>query len=180
MSNYFRELKDILDKHQLLDKPEHNYNVDETLDHRAPRIIAKKGQKKVRYATSGNKSQATVVGCINAVGQALPPFVIFDAKNLNMEWTEKEVLGTTYGLSDSDWMNMQLFKQWFIINKHLVHHANAAQPLLLLLDGHGFHYNLEVVTFAKENGIIMFTLVPHTTHETQTLHTAVYGPLKSN
>ena len=34
--------------------------------------------------------------------------------------------------------------------------------------------------FAKENGIIMFTLVPHMTHETQPLDTAVYGPLKSN
>jgi len=36
----------------------------------------------------------TVVGCINAVGQALPPFVIFDAKNLNMDWTQEEVPGT--------------------------------------------------------------------------------------
>jgi len=78
------------------------------LDHRSPRILAKKVQKKVRYATSGNKSQVTVVGCINVVGQALPPFVIFDAKNLNMEWTQKEVPVTTYGLSDSGWMDMHL------------------------------------------------------------------------
>jgi len=110
LDSYFRELKCIFDEHKLLDKPENIYNVENgmPLDHRAPRIVAKKGQNKVRYTTSGNKSQVTVVGCINAVGQALPPFVIFDAKNLNMEWTKKEVSGTTYGLSDSGWMDMHL------------------------------------------------------------------------
>jgi len=30
-------------------------------------------QKKVRYRTSGNKSQITVIGCISAVSQAIPP-----------------------------------------------------------------------------------------------------------
>jgi len=69
-------------------------------------------------------------------------------------------------------------KQWLI--KHFIRHTNAARPLLLLLDGHSSHYNLEAVTFTKQNGITMFTLVPHMTHETQPLDTAVYGPLKSN
>jgi len=93
LDSYFRELKCIFDEHKLLNKPENIYNVDETgmpLDHPAPCILAKKGQKKVQYATSGNNSQVTVVGCINAVGQALPPFVIFDAKNLNMEGPKRK------------------------------------------------------------------------------------------
>ena len=50
LDSYFRELKRIFDEHKLLDKPENIYNVDETgmpLDHRTPRILAKKGQKKV-------------------------------------------------------------------------------------------------------------------------------------
>ena len=32
----------------------------------------------------------------------------------------------------------------------------------------------------KENGVIMFTLVPHTIHEMQPLDTAVYGLLKTH
>ena len=181
LDNYFMKLKDVLDEHQLMDKPGQIYNVDETgipLDHRAPRVLTKKGQKKVRYSTSGNKSQITVVGCINAIGQALPPFVIFDAKNLNLEWTTGEVPGTTYGLSDSGWMDMRLFKEWLV--QHFLRHVGSSRPILLLLDGHSSHYNLEAVTFAKENDVIMFTLVPHTTHEMQPLDTAVYGPLKAN
>ena len=72
------------------------------LNHCPPRVLTRKGQRKVHFHTSVNKSQITVVGCINATGTALPPFVIFDAKNLKMEWTKGEVPGTTYGLSESN------------------------------------------------------------------------------
>ena len=84
-----------------MDKPGQIYNVDESgmhLDHRSPCVIARRRQ---RYSTSGNKSQITIVACINAIGQTMLPFIIFDAKNLNIELIRGEVPGTTYGLSDS-------------------------------------------------------------------------------
>ena len=52
--------------------------------------------------------------------------------------------------------------------------------MLLLMDGHSSHYNLEAVTMAKENCVILFTLVPHITHKMQPLDTAVYAPLKTH
>ena len=155
--------------------------MDETgipLDQRSPRVLAKNGQKKVRYCSTGNKSQVTVVGCINTVGQALPPFVVFDAKNLNMQWCVDEVPGTTYGLSDNGWMDMELFKGWFV--KHFLQLVGSARPVLLLMNGHSSHCNLEAVDLAKKNDVILFTLVPHTTHEMQPLDTAVYAPLKTH
>ena len=39
----------------------------------------------------------TIVGCINAIGQAIPPMVIFDAHNLNPAWTKGEFLETKLG-----------------------------------------------------------------------------------
>ena len=78
----------LLVENQLLNSPNRIYNVDETgiaLDGHALRIVAKRGQKKVRYRTSGNKNQITVIACVSASGQCIPPFVIFDAKRLNME-----------------------------------------------------------------------------------------------
>ena len=181
LDNYFITLKSILVEHNLMNKPELIYNVDESgmpLEQQSPRVVARKGKKKVRYCTSGNKSQITIVGCINAIGQAMPPFIIYDAKNLNMDWTKEEVPGTTYGLSDNGWIDMELFKQWF--QRHFLRHAGASRPLLLLLDGHSSHYNIEAISLARENGVIIFTLVPHTTHELQPLDTAVFGPLKKN
>ena len=181
MKQYFDLLKDALEKHGLLDSPAQIYNVDETgmpLDHRPPKIVTKKGQKKVRYRTSGNKSQITVIGCVSAVGQAIPPFVIFDAKNLNAEWTEGEVAGTTYGLSEKGWVDTELFRGWLV--DHFLKHAVAARPLFLLLDGHSSHYQPDLIHFAKDHNIVLFCLPPHTTHESQPLDTTVFGPLKRN
>ena len=67
--------------------PEQIYNMDESgipLDPRPPKVAARKGQKKVRYASSRRKNQITIVACGNATGQPIPPFVIFDVKQLNL------------------------------------------------------------------------------------------------
>lgn len=73
------------------------------LDSRPPNIIAKRGQKKVRYRTAGNKNQITVIGCANAAGQSVPPMVIFEGTYLNHEWTVGKVPGTFYGTSGKGW-----------------------------------------------------------------------------
>ena len=99
LDNYYITLRNVLTENNLMDKPGQIYNVDESgmpLDHRSPRVIARKGQGKVRYCISGNKSQITIAACINAIRQTMLPFIIFNAKNLNMEWTRGEVPGTTY------------------------------------------------------------------------------------
>jgi len=74
-------------------------------------------------------------------------------------------------------MGIVLFKGWLL--KHFLLHAGANRPLLLLLDAHSLHYNLKTINLAKENDVILFTLVPHTIHAMQPLDTAVYGPLKT-
>ena len=84
--SYFKLLEETLDEHDLKDKPAQIYNCDESgmpLEHKLPKTIAKKGTKKVRQITSGNKTQITVLGCANAAGQALPPMVIFSGKRFS-------------------------------------------------------------------------------------------------
>ena len=118
-----------------------------------------------------------MVGCASATGQAIPPFIIFDAKQMNPLWTKGEVSGTRYGVSDSEWIDRELFHWW--LAKHFLTHAIGSCPLLLLLDGHSSHYEPETIRFAKENDIIVFCLPPHTTHEAQPLDFSLFGPLKS-
>ncbi len=57
-------------------------------------------------------------------------------------------------------------------------HAVGAWPLLLLLDGHSLHYNPESICYAKDHGVIVLCLPPHTTQDSQPLNTCVFGPLK--
>ena len=177
IKQYFDLLRDALVELGLVNSPAQIYNVDETgmsLDHRP----LKRGQKKVRCHTSGNKSKITVIGCVSVAGQAIPSLVIFDAKSLNTEWTDGEASGASYGLSDQGWVDSELFCGWLV--GHFLQYAVAARPLLLLLDGHSLHYQSDLIHFAKDHNIILFCLPPHTTHESQLLDTAVFGPLKRN
>ena len=117
-------LKSTLTEHNLLNKPNRIYNVDETsmpLDHKPPKVVTTKGQKKVRCRTTGNKAQVTVIACVSASGHTIPPFVIFDAKTLNIEWTKGEIPGTRYGLSNTGWVDTYLFKKW--LKDHFLEHA---------------------------------------------------------
>ena len=180
-NEYFKSLEETLKEQGLMNSPGQIYNVDETgvpLDHKPPNVVARKGQKKVRYRISGNKKQITVVGCVNAAGQAIPPFVIFDAKCLNHDWTDGEVPRTTYGLSSNGWIDSELFHGW--LTNHFLKHAVGSRPLLLLLDGHSSHYNPATIRFAKDHDVVVICLPPHTTHDSQPLDTCVFGPLKRN
>ena len=103
--------------------------MDETgmpLEHRAPNIVTKKGKKKVRYRSTGNKAQITVVGCVNAVGNAIPPMVIYAAKNFNADWCKCDVPGTAYASSPKGWIDQELFKYWLVT--HFVKLAVSARP----------------------------------------------------
>ena len=74
---YFKLLRSIYDEHSFENYPECIYNMDETgvpLDPKSPKVIARKGAKKIHCRTSGQKAQITVIG--SATGQALPPYLL--------------------------------------------------------------------------------------------------------
>ena len=74
--------------------PNRIYNMDESgmpLDHKPPKVVARKGTRKVHCHTSGNKLQITVLVCANATGSVLP-MVTFEGQRFNPEWSKGEVL----------------------------------------------------------------------------------------
>ena len=82
-----------------------------------------------------------------------------------------------YGASEKGWINTELFDSWF--DDLFLPSAVAARPLLLLLDGHSTHYQLEVIDKAKKNDVIVLCLTLHTTHATQPLECGVFSPSKA-
>ena len=76
-----------------------------------------------------------------------------------------EVPGTMYGLSETGWMDSEIFSNWF--THHFLVHAPASRPLLLLLDGHSTHFNPDFVRIAAHEKVVVFCLPPNTTHLTQ-------------
>ena len=103
--------------------------------------------------------------------------IVFDAKNLKRAWTNSEVPGSKYGVSEKGWINTDLFEGWLV--EQFIVNAVSGRPLLLLLDGHSTHYQPEVVRFARDHEIIILCLPPHTTHEVQPLDCGVFKPLKA-
>ena len=103
--------------------------------------------------------------------------IVFDAKNLKHAWTNSEVPGSKYGVSEKGWINTDLFEGWLV--EQFIVNAVSGRPLLLLLDGHSTHYQPEVVRFARDHEIIILCLPPHTTHEVQPLDCGVFKPLKA-
>ena len=178
---YYNLLKSVYDEHGFDSHPEAIYNMDETgvpLEPRPPKVVAAKGKRKVRYRTSGQKSQITVIGCASATGQVLPPYIIFAAKQLNELWTHDEVCGSRYAVSNKGWVDQELFFFWLKV--HFIPNAISHRPLLLLLDGHSSHFEPNTIQHAQDNNIIIFCLPPHTTHECQPLDCSLFGPLKKH
>ena len=77
----------------------------------------------------------------------IPPFVIFDALNMDCGWT-----------------NRGLFFGW--LEEHFLAHAVPTHPILLLVDGHSSNYDPDSIWFSQKQNVC---LPPDTTHEAQPL-----------
>ena len=179
IKRYFDILEETLRENELMDMPTSIFNMDETgmpLDPKAHKTIHPCGKKDAHCTSSGTKVQITVVGCVNAAGQSLPPMIILDRKTLNPVLAEGEIPGTLYGLSSNGWMDGVLFEHWF--SRHFLRYVPSSRPILLLLDGHSSHFSPRAVELAAKERVIIFTLPPNTTHLTQPLDKGIFGPLK--
>ena len=133
-----------------------------------------RGKKNALSISSGSKAQITVITCVSATGQTLPPLVIWKRKTMAPEMATGQIPGTLYGFSENGWTNSILLDSWF--KKLFMRYAPASRPLILFMDGHSSHYCPDTLALAAENGIIVFMLPPNTTHLTQPLDKGVLVP----
>lgn len=179
LNEYFDLLESVLNESGLVDHPSLIFNMDETgfpLDPPALKTIHEKGSKNPISLSCGSKQQVTVVACVSACGQAMPPLIIWKRKTMSPEMAKGELYGTMYGFSKNGWMQGKLFDSWF--RKHFLRYAPASRPLLLLMDGHSSHYSPNTTKLAKKNRVILLAFPPNTTHLTQPLDKGVFGPFK--
>jgi len=57
-------------------------------EHHPLKVVTKKGSSVAHLAI-----QTTMVACMNAVGQAIPPYVVYNAKTLHPGWMANGVAG---------------------------------------------------------------------------------------
>ena len=145
------------------------FNMDETgltVVHRPPKVIAKRGQKQVGKVVSGEKGQTVTAICAFSASRIyIPPALVFKRKRMPATLLTGSPPGTVSYTSENGWINSELFVMWL---QHFVKHARPSkdEPVILILDGHGSHKTLAATDFARDHGIAMISLQPHTTHLT--------------
>ena len=140
-----------------------------------PQVVAKQQQKKIRYRTTGNKNQVTVIACVNARGQCIPPVIILEIEN----GVEKRRSCWNYmWFEPKGWDDSELFRGWLF--EHFLVRAVGTCPLLLRLDDHRSHYLPELIAHARKFSVILFWLPPHTTHKSQPQDASILKSLKQN
>ncbi|KAE8743266.1 hypothetical protein FOCC_FOCC011146 [Frankliniella occidentalis] len=181
MDSFFNRLEGVLARHPSFQDGSRIVNLDEcgtTTVSCLGKIVAPNGQKQVYQSTSGERGTlVTTCLIVGALGQVIPPVMLFPRKNFKNNMTIGAYPGTLGLASESGWMNAELFPK---VLQHIVKHTACTKenPLLILCDNLEAHVTLEAIEYARENGITILTLVPHTTHRTQPLEVSIMGPFK--
>lgn len=131
-----------------------------------------------KRTTAEKGTLVTALFCGNAEGYLIPPFFIFKKGPKQTNFMNGAPSGSETYLGGSGWMTTEGFLQWlcFFIGKV---RPTAEEPVLLLVDGHASHKNIEVVELAKNNHIQMLSFPPHCTHKMQPLDRTLMKPFKT-
>ncbi|CAG4975337.1 unnamed protein product [Parnassius apollo] len=177
---FYENLESLIDKRNI--DASRFYNMDETgiltTPNKPSRVLSIKGKKQVGIIASAERGQlTTVIGCCNAAGSFLPPFLIFARNKMQPRLLDGAPPGTQGTCTPSGWTSGEVFLDWM---HFFVEHVrpSADKKVLLLLDNHESHKYYPALEYASKNSVIILSLAPHTTHKMQPTDVAVYGPLK--
>ena len=182
VNQFFGLLTSIIDKYHLT--ADKIYNCDETGITVNPKgyskILALKGKRQVGVLTSAERGETvTVEICCSASGTYFSPCLIFPRKRKRPEFELGLPPGSMVETSDSGWVTGQIFLRWF---KKFVQFSGASKDnaILLIFDGHASHTkNLELINYARENGVVLLCLPPHCSHKLQPLDVGFMKPLSN-
>lgn len=144
-----------------------------------PKIITNKGCKQVGQAVAAERGeQVTFCGIIIADGNVIPPAYVFPRVRYKEVFLTGAPEGSIGLSSPSGWMTNAAFLE---IMKHIKKHMHASKenPALILLDNHDTHASLDLIIYCRDNGLVLLTFPPHTTHRLQPLDVSVFGPFKA-
>lgn len=158
------------------------WNLDETglsTVHVPPKILAPLGVKQVGSMTSAERgTTVTMIAAINAGGGFIPPMLIFPRVNFKDFMITGAPEGSIGSANPSGWSNESMF---VIFLQHFIKYAKPTKerPVILLMDNHESHISVSAIQLAKDNGVKLITLHPHTSNHMQPLDKSVFGTFKT-
>lgn len=147
--------------------------------HVSPKVLRPKGEKQIGCVISGERGvNITMIAAINAIGNHVPPMLIFPRVNFKEHMLKGAPPGSVGSANPSGWSNDKIFLQYL---QHFINHVKPTleNKVLLILDNHESHVSFPVIMEAKDNGVIILTLPPQTSHKMQPLDRTVSSPYKT-
>ncbi|KAL5612103.1 hypothetical protein BROUX41_000349 [Berkeleyomyces rouxiae] len=131
----------------------------------------------------GSRVWTSLIECVSATGDTLPPLVIFKGKTIQQQRFPLD-LGPfatwKFTVTENGWTSDSTAIQWlqeiFIPSTQP---SDPSEPRLLILDGHGSHETTDFMYLCYTHNIRLFFLPPHASHVLQPLDLPVFGPLKT-
>jgi hypothetical protein len=180
---WFTLVRNMMAKYGIVD--DDVYNFDETgfmmgIIFAGMVVTTSDGRGKAKLAQPGNREWATVIQGVNALGWAIPPFIILAAQYHLANWYRECNLPTTWRIATTDngWTTNIVGMDWI---KHFDFHTaprTKGKYRLLILDGHESHHSTEFELYCQQNNIITLCMPPHSSHLLQPLDVGCFGPLK--
>ncbi|GAB1602359.1 uncharacterized protein LOC115211605 [Argonauta hians] len=181
IEGFFQMLTQLVNQLGITDLPERFYNLNETglnLDPKKKKTFHHRGIKNGQYVMpSVGKTLYTVLFCGNAEGEYLPPYVIYKGKYLYDTWMMGGPAGTTYNITETGWMDDYVFENW-VTQTFLPFVKNREKPIIVFFDGNGSHITYQTASKARNAGVHLVCLPPHSSGALQPLEISVYGPAK--
>jgi hypothetical protein len=143
-------------------------------------VTTSDGRGKAKLAQPGNREWATVIQGVNALGWAIPPFIILAAQYHLANWYQECNLPSTWRIATTSngWTTNEVGLDWI---KHFDRHTAARTKgtyRLLILDGHESHHSTEFELYCQSHNIVTLCMPPHSSHLLQPLDIGCFGPMK--
>lgn len=98
LKDFFHLFRTLCVENNIFNDPSRIYNVDESgfpLDASRTKVLCEKGIRQLFNVIGGSgREQITVNGCCSADGKMLPPYVVYQAAQIRLKWTEDGPVGT--------------------------------------------------------------------------------------
>ena len=179
-----RYIKEIDGGPQALRDPRCVFNCDESvfpLDGNTGRIkavLAKKGARHVMKRERGTKTQITVLGCVNATGDFMSPYLVYPGQLMTVRMGYENFPEVIYTQTDNGWMDADSFFEFICYFDAWVKKLKIVRPVILWVDRHVSHLAEQTARFCHVNGIILFILLGNATFIIQPFDVRIFSELK--
>ena len=176
MEKFFKEFESLVEEHNLWDKPDRFYNIDETGfgDKQLNNFfVVPKGMQAPYIRQAFTREHTTVATCLSADGKVLPPFIVFQNNLPDGDFATYGPQPAGYSFNSSGYMNGDLYYNYIV---DLVEpYMCKDRPVVLLQDNLAAHNSLRVREFCISKGIHLVNIPPHTSHILQPCDQVFYA-----